>query len=260
MTYVSRGVKRYAKRSAMRRPVALHGPRLGMGSIVSDVQDWVDAQTGNSQTQQCLAIANQQAQPLDAKIEDIAKNWNPDTETFQTSDIRTLIGAIMPLVRQAQAALDQAASEGTSSMDSLNQAKALLFSQGASAVDILAACDQADQQQLAGVTVTNIKQWVISTMQAASSGIVAAGVVNCLRPWWLSAIAVYQSAFDKAWSVVKRIASIVLEAGEAALEIAAKVPGLALDLFGFVKWAAILGGVYWLYLSFEKYKKTGKFL
>lgn len=248
MTYMSTQ-RRMPRRVRRARPM-----QGALGSWVDDLFDWKDQASGDpSDTQQCLDVANQQAAPLDAKVYDLAQNWQP-TGNYLPADILTAVSSVMPLVVQAQSALDQAMAEGTSAQDAIGQARALLFTQGSRAVDYTDAAKQALTQGADAVAAPDFKQWVLSTMQAASGGMVAASVSSCMRPWWLTAIAVFQSAFDKAWAVVRAIAGVIVDVGKTVVKVAAALP----DLAELAMWAAIVGGAYYLFINLSNYKKSGK--
>lgn len=202
-----------------------------------------------SQESQCVDQGNQIAAPLDAKIDDIAKNWNP-TGFYSSGDIRDIVGATMKVVVQSQAAINQAAQEPSASQDSITRATDDLARAGSRSIDYLQAANDADQQGLRVINAAGLKRWVTDTLASASSAIVTAAAIGCIRPWWVDALALFQSAFDLAWVVVKRVTGSALAIGETALKIVDDLP----QIYDIVKWGALAYGVYWLWNEMKSRK------
>lgn len=234
MTYVATVKRRY------RRPK----PR-GLSGFLEDMVP--------SESAQCIDQANAAVAPFDAKIDDLVKNWNP-TGFFTSKDVRDLVASTMRVVQQAQATLDRAAAEPNASQDSVMRATGDLAEAGKRSLDYLDAARTADQEGLRTLNAPGLKRWVTDTMAASSSAVVTASVIGCITPWWVGALAAYQSVFDIAWGVAKRIVGSVLAIGETALKVVGDLP----QLYDILKWGLIAGGVYWAVIQLQNLKQSGR--
>jgi hypothetical protein len=194
---------------------------------------------------QCVEAGNVVASPIDAKIADLSKSWNP-SGLYTTADVRSLISETMKVVAQAQATLDQAASEPTASQESVLRATDDLARAGGRSLDYLQAASMADQRGIRVVNAAGLKGWVTDTLAAASSAVVTATAIGCIAPWWASALATFQSVFDRVWSVIRLIPGAVLAVGETVLKVANDIP----DLYEIIKYAAVAGGLYWVWKTY----------
>lgn len=223
MTYMTRG----------RRHVV--PPRRGALGGIADLFT-------KSEESVCLDRANAAVAPMDAKIDDLVRNWNP-TGFFLSSEIRELVIATMRAVSQAQDLVNRAAAEPNASQESVMRASNDLGRAGQRSLVYLDSAKAADQQGLRLVNAPGIKRWVTDTLATCSSAVVTASVIGCLRPWWVSALAAFQSAFDVVFGVAKRVVGAVLAIGETALKVVSDLP----DLYGILKWMALAGVGYWGY-------------
>lgn len=202
----------------------------------------VEILTGKSEESACLDQANAAVAPMDAKIDDLVRNWNP-TGFFTSAEIRELVTVTMRAVSQAQDLVNRAAAEPNASQESVMRASNDLGRAGQRSLVYLDSAKAADQQGLRLVNAPGIKRWVTDTLAACSSAVVTAAVIGCLRPWWLSALSAFQSVFDVVFGVAKRLVGAVLAIGETALNVVGDLP----DLYGILKWAALAGVGYWGY-------------
>jgi hypothetical protein len=230
------------------------------------VMNWFCAQGGypvGSGVQQCVDAGNAFTSDLDAKIADIAKNWQPP-DTFDSGQIRGVVTAVMSMINQAQAVLSSAIAEPNANQSDLANAQDELFRHGAQAIDYTTAANAADAAgDGAVVSAPNLKQWVLNAMNSASSAMVAAYVVNCIKPWWVGDLAAFQTAFDNVWGVVKSIVGAVVAVGKAiihagegaatAVAWTAKVIAWLFEWWPFLGLALVGGGGY---LAYRKYKNT----
>jgi hypothetical protein len=202
----------------------------------------ITGSTGTGAGNPCLDQANAAVAPFDAQIDDLAKNWQP-TGFYTTADIRTLVGQAMATVQQGQAAVNLAAAEPNASQDSVMRATDDMARAGSRALDYLQAATEADQQGIRVVNAPGLKRWVTDTMAAASSGMVTASVIGCITPWWVSALAKFQSVFDRAYAVVKLVVGAAIAIGETMLKVAGDLP----DLYPILKWTALALGAAWVW-------------
>lgn len=234
MTYLApRMVQRY-----VRRPM-----RPSLSGWLDDIV--ADLNPQPSQSSQCIDQANAAVAALDARTNDLAKNWAP-TGFYTTADIRSLVSSTMAVVQQGYAALNQAATSANASQDSITRATDDLARAGGRSLDYLQAAQTADQQNLRTVNAPGLKTWVTNTMGAASSAMVTASTISCMEPWWLGAMATAQAAFDALWSVAKQVVGAVLAIGETALKVANDLP----ELYDTLKYVALAAGAYWLWINY----------
>lgn len=229
MTYLVKAApRRYLKR---RRPSALAGL---LDPILS----------GPSPESVCLAQANTATAPFDAKVNDLAQNWQP-TGFYTSSDIRSIVGSVMTVIAAAQASVDQAAKEPNASQDSVMRATDDLSNAGKKSLDYLQAANQADAQVTRAINAVGLKRWVTDSLGAASSAMVTAAVIGCITPWWVGALAAFQSVFDQAWAVVRAVVGTLLQVGEDVLKVASSLD----DIYAVLKWGALAYGAYWLWTN-----------
>jgi hypothetical protein len=193
---------------------------------------------------QCIDQANTATAPFDAKVNDLAQNWQP-TGFYTATDIRSIIGSVMASIRQAQALVDQAAKEPNASQDSVMRATDDLDNAGKKSLDYLQAASQADAQGTRTINAVGLKRWVTDSLGAASNAMATAMVIGCITPWWVGALAAFQSVFDKAWAVAKAVVGTVLQIGEDALAVVDHLQ----DIYDVLKWGALAFGAYWLWTN-----------
>jgi hypothetical protein len=229
---------------AKMRPVQRPAKR-GLGDLL-DVLNTI-TNPGPSEIAQCIGQANATTAPLDAKINDLAQNWQP-TGFYTPEDIRQLVGSTMAMIVKAQAVIDQARQAPNASQDSLMRTTDDLARAGKSSLDYLSAANDADAQSLRAINAVGFKDWVLSAMGAASSAIGTAAAVACITPWWVGALATFQTAFDALWNTAKQVVGAVLAIGETALKVADELPQFS----GLITWGLVLGGAYWLWHRYLK--------
>ena len=235
MTYAKIAHRRYARRPA----------RRGMSGFLDDVLAGagIAPLLPPSETSACLDQANAAVAPLDAQIDDLVKTWEP-TGFYTPQDLRGFVTATMAVLRQGQAALDQAASEPQASQESILRATDDLARMGARSLDYLQAATTADQQGIRVVNAPGFKRWITDALASASSAVVTASVIGCLRPWWAGALTAFQRAFDALYAVAKQFVGAVVAIGETALKVVGDLP----EIYDLLKYALVGGGIYWLWL------------
>lgn len=230
MTYLRKALPaRYIKRR----------PR-GLSGLLDNITDGILP----SQESQCIAQANAATAPFDDKVNDLAKNWQP-TGFYTSDDIRSIVGSVMATIQQGQALVDRAAAEPNASQDSVMRATDDLANAGKKSVDYLQAASQADAQGTRAINAVGLKRWVTDSLGAASSAMTTAAVIGCITPWWVGALAAFQSAFDKAWGIVKAVVGTLLQIGEDALTVVDHLQ----DIYDVLKWGALAYGAWWLWTN-----------
>ncbi len=210
---------------ARRRPRPLP-VRPGMSGLVDDMIDQYSTQIPGGGIDptvvleaQCVNKAVAAGQAFKSKIGNLDATWNP-TGFFPPDDVRSVIGSTMELEVLGRAAIDKVQTEAHVRTDLLNRARDGLDRAGARAIDYLDAAREADNKSIRLVNAPGLKQWVLDTMNAASAALIVGQAVDCLKPWWLSALEAYQEAFDVAITHVVAIAGSVLAVGENAVKVA----------------------------------------
>jgi hypothetical protein len=229
----------YMKPSRRYAPIKRTKPTGSLGAWWDDIIAKVE---GGSPEGQCVDAANQALAPFDAKIDDIAKNWNP-TGFYTSADIRNIVGQTLAVVRQSQAAVNAAAAEPNASQDSVMRASSDLGRKGQASLDYLQAANDADAQGLRVINAPGFKRWITDTLAVASSGMVTASVIGCITPWWVGALAAFQSVFDPLYALLKQFVGAVIAIGETALKVAAGLPEAA-DL---ILWGGLAVGAYYIW-------------
>lgn len=255
----------YARKHRVRTRYAnVRGHRVALGDISSDMQaacsdpDYYNSITGlycraafpdgppqpTSQTQQCIIDSATLTDPLDAKIADLARNWQP-TGFYSASDMLTITGAVQTLLSNAESMCEQVVADPAGNV---KMAQDELFRHMAQNRTYTVAAGQAGGKP---INAPGLKDFVINAMNSASAALTAAYVVSCQTPWWASALVAFQNAFDAVWNVAKRIVGLVIAAGSAVLTVAEETT----SILKYVPYAAAAVGAYILIVELGRYKK-----
>jgi hypothetical protein len=195
-----------------------------------------------SEESQCLDQANATLAPFDAKIDDLAKTWNP-TGFYKPDEIRSLVQSTLQVTRQAYDALTKAAAEPNASGDSISRATDDLGRDGQRSLDYLQAATDAERQGLALVNAPGFKRWVTDTMATTSSAMVTAAVIGCVTPWWVGTLAAFAQVFEVLYQQAKLVLGAVLAVGQTALNVARDLP----EIYDILKWGALAAAAYWIW-------------
>ena len=215
-----------------KRPRVVHRRRPPAG--LAGLFDWLPPSS------QCLDEANAKVAPLDARVADLAKNWKP-TGFYAPDDIQKIIVQTMQLVSSASNALAEAPYSASDSQSQIQQAITKLGQQGQRSMVYVQALRDASASGANVINAAGLKTWVLDTMQATSSALVTAAVMECNMPWLANVIIEFQGYFDVLAAVVKRVVGVVLSVGDSVLKVADHLG----DIMTFLKWAAIIGGGAW---------------
>lgn len=249
MTYVASRPRSAVRRYTHRRPRP--APMAGLWDDIINIFAPVPAaviSSGTDDTTQCLDAANSQVAPLDAKITDLAKNWNP-TGFYTPAELRQVVSATLDVVKQGYAALTQSAQQPNFSDDAGNnlmEATNELGDHSGHSLDYINAAAAAEKQGVRLVNAPGLKQWVTSTMASASHAMVVASVISCMTPWWADALTAFGKAIDALWAVTKQVVGAALSIGETALKVANDLPAI----YDVLKWVLLVGGVYVLWAKY----------
>lgn len=244
MTYIA-PLKRYRRRR----------PPRGLAGWLDDALDAITGSVtpvGTGGTADCIAAGNAASAQLDAKTDDLVRNWNP-TGFYTSTDMRALVTSTMKVVAQGFDALSQAAASVSAASDSITRATNDLSRASGKSLDYLAAAQQADAQGFTSVNAPGFKRWITDTMGAASSAITTAAAVACDTPWFVNALAMFQSVFDALYAQVKRVVGVLIKIGDLAL----KIPDGLEQASTILVWALGLGGAAWLlYQAHSSHERT----
>lgn len=219
-------------------------PRYRRAKPLSDWFDDITAKLGGSQESQCIAAGNAQVAELDAKTNDLARNWNP-TGFYTPDEMSQVINANLDLIHKAQSAVDQSAAAPNALQESIIRATNDLGRAGQRSLDYIEAVKQAQQQGTLTINAPGFKRWVTDTMGAASSAIVTAATVACLEPWWAVALSAFQGAFDTVWSIAKAVGNVLVHVGEDIITVADNLD----TIYTVVKYGALAFGVWWVWTN-----------
>lgn len=233
MTYV-KPPRRYVPRHPAK-------PRTLSGWVEDLAQDFGIG----SPESQCIDAANQAMAPFEAKIDDIIKTWTP-TGFYTSADIRDLVGQVLGVIREAQGAVNAAAAEPNASQDSVMSASSDLGRKGQDSLEYLDAARDADAKGIRVINAPGFKRWITDTLGAASSAMVTASVIGCITPWWVSALAKFQAAFDPVYAFVKNFVGAAIAIGEAVVKVAS---GLSPEIIAIGAVAIAAYYVWTVYLS-----------
>jgi hypothetical protein len=186
----------------------------------------------------CVNAANLITAPLDAKVNDIARTWNPP-DTFTGGQIRAVVASVYSVLDQGQSALTQAAAErgvADALLSDIASELKIVADHRAQAELYLQAAQQADSSGNP-VKAPNFKQWILNAMNEGSSAITVAYTVGCVTPWWASIFQAFSLAFDSLYALLKTVTGIAVKVGAAvvnAVEGAATVLAFGARILLFV--------------------------
>lgn len=185
----------------------------------------------------CLNQANQSAAVVDtdAKIDDLARNWNP-TGYYSPADIYTAMKSVTDAITSARAALIGAVLSTSDAAQQVAQAQAYLNRSTERAAVYTAAIANAKASGISAINAPGLKQWVLESMVNVGQAFTTVAMLQCNSSWLDTAA----SVLSAVWGVVKRIAGIVLKVGETVLDAADDV----LDLYKVLKWGALGVGAF----------------
>lgn len=198
---------------------------------------------------ECLAEANAKTAALDAKITDLNKNWNP-TGFYTQTQVTGLLQNVQGMLRQASSTLDQQMLQPTAEgdRDALQMSKTEIARKMADSLIYVRAAQQATEQGINVIDAPGLKRFLVNAMLTASNAMTSAAYVSCQRPWFVSALAVFQVYFDAVWNVARAIVGTAVALGEKVLEI----PDTISTLWKYTKWGALIVGGYFAYTKGPK--------
>lgn len=218
-----------------------------LGDAIDDLNlQWARwfGMTGPSPTNECLASANASTAALDQKISDLNKNWNP-TGFYSPTQITGLVTNIQGMLRQASSTIDQQLEEPTAEGDrqALALSKADIARKMNESLVFVRAAHEASTRGITAIDSPGFKRFIVNAMLVGSSAITGAAFVSCMRPWFVSALSVFQIYFDTVWTLARAVVGIAVALGQQVLEI----PDTLSTLWRYAKWTALIVGGYYAY-------------
>lgn len=230
MTYISKRAPRIGRRSR---------PALSGGLF-----DWLPVPND------CLDQANAATAGLDQRTQSLAATWHP-TGFYSPADVQQIVSETLSLVNSGTNALATAPNSTSDASSQKDQAQAKLAQQGQRSMVYVDALRNAAATGATVLNAAGLKTWVLDSMQAVSSALVTASVMDCNMPWLASAIITFQGYFDTLASIATRIVGIVVKVGDNVLDVADNVG----TLFTVLKWGALIAGGAWLAMEFGDYQR-----
>lgn len=196
------------------------------------------------ETGACKATADAQTAASEAKASDLNRTWNP-TGFYTRDQISQLVQHTLAMLRNATSSIDAAIADpqAPGSRDALKMSLSSLQRKFDESQAFVQANQQAAAQGIQTLDAPGLKRWIVSSMQEANAGIWGVAFIACMRPWWVSALATFQGAFDVVYGTAKKIVGVAVQLGEEIL----KIPDTVSTMWTYAKWAAAIGGAWWLY-------------
>ena len=182
---------------------------------------------------------------LAAKATDLEATWNP-TGFYSSADMRSILGAMMDAVNAQHNAVMTA--QASYDIQPLREAATTYNEIGKRAIDYTEAWRAADASGAAAIDAPGLKRWVVDSLRALNKGMRAVEIAACDKPWWLTALAGYQAAFDKLIAVAKRIIGVIVKLGETLIKVAERT----LDIVALLPYAAAAAGAYLVYTRIKR--------
>ncbi len=226
-------------------------PRVGLSGLIDDIITGIVGGAPSvllSSNAGCLEAANAKAAPLDQRRYALAKDWKPTTNVYKPSELYSFVSDMFALVSSASSLLSTAPLTVSDAESAKQNALNDLWRQTKAGEVYVQAYRDAINQNAIGVNAPGLKSWVIATLGAVSHAIVTAGFLSCNMSYLANAIFAFQAKFDVIASVAKRLAQIVIKAGDAVLTIADGV----LDFAPIIKWGALAVGGLFVYRELKE--------
>jgi hypothetical protein len=193
----------------------------------------------------CSDAADQDPQYAALNAIDLS-GWSP-TGYYNSSDIRAIVAQQQALLLAAQSLLTATASQcsnapGCQSGDLLGQMQYNITVAQTAAQGYLNGANQADTNlsaALAGsgyVVAPSLKDWCEQSIQAATSSVHAALVVQCMMPSWASGLANVVQLTTNFASLVGTIAGVAADVVQTAVAAGKAVGNVAASAFDLLGW------------------------
>jgi hypothetical protein len=111
--------------------------------------------------------------------------------------------------------------------------------------------DAYNKAKSSGTRVINapgLKDWALDTIQAARNAMYYASLLACTTSVLEVAAATGRDVLQRASDVIMRVVGAAISAGEAVVDAV----DWTLTLLKYAKYAAVIGGAYWVFLQIQK--------
>jgi hypothetical protein len=234
MTYMTITSPRLRRRYG-KRQTALSGGVFSVADMLANAFD-----TSDKEIAACLASANATVADLDARVNDLAKNWNP-TGFYTPAQVNEIVNNAMAVISNARGAVSKAGSQAglaPSAITQLKQSQDDMDRAQQRSLDYLGAATAA-QKSGSTVDAPGLKTWVTNTLNAASSAFVTAHVVSCELPWWVSVAASFLGVLVTVINALKKIVGVAVSAGVGLVKVAADAAESLPMIWTIVKWGGL---------------------
>lgn len=212
----------------------------GLSGFVDDIGTAIKNAVDPSINTQCLDQANAAVADLDARTQSLAATWNP-TGFYAPADVQRLITQTMALLSSATDTVGKAPRSTSDAESQIQQALDTLFQKGQRSMVYVKALQDATKSGATVINAAGLKDWVLDAMQASSSALVTASVMDCNTPWLASAVLALQPLFDALAQVASAVLDAAVNLGATVLKVADDLP----QIWTILKWGALIGGALW---------------
>lgn len=228
---------------------ALGSSIVGLSSAMDTIDNGI-RKYGNSMNQTCIDQANQYTAKLDAQWYKLAQSWQP-TGVYVPSDVNTIVGAVSNIMIQAKLKVMFAPWPSADASAQIQQSIKDVDKKIVDGARFQNAAAQAAQQN-GVVNAPDLKDWVVSSMVAASNTFATAFFMSCDVTWLEQML----SNVNDAIGTVTHIIGVVLDTALAAGESIVNTAKGAFDALAFItsnaKWIILGVGGYIGYRMIQK--------
>lgn len=182
----------------------------------------------------CLNEANAKVAPLDARIEALARDWNP-TGFYTPGQAAAILTEGMKIGTASNDAVRAAPLSTGDAQTVRNMALKDVWRKFDEAQKYLTAIKEAEAKGAPAINAPGLKDWFLGILRASSQSLVTAATLECRMPWLATVIIKFQGLFDIAAGVVKKIAGIAVAVGETVINVAGDLP----QIWTVVKWGGL---------------------
>lgn len=198
-------------------PFGTIGGLLGISSPSDAVSNAIKKQ-GLDQASACVVQANQYTGQLDDKWMALAQNWKP-TGVYNPADVSTIVGIVSNSLIQAKMKVMLAPWTTSDATDQIAQAIDDIdkkINDGARFSNAAATAAASNSV----INAPDLKDWVTSSLMAASNALATAFVLSCDVTWLESMLSTIQTVIDTVVQIAGVVLSVAVDAGKAVVNVA----------------------------------------
>lgn len=238
MTYLSNRRRRRVVRS-----------RPPMGGVLDFLNDILNPLDSSVRKVNCVGELIVQLDPIDAKIAEIDRAWNP-TGFFTADDITRVFDVVLSEVGSS---LDRIVSANIDGLAKAVSGEIAALQSVAS--ESSAFVDAVRKARASGIRVINapgLKPWAMRTLKAARELTSATVLFACDQPEIRQQTLLFFQGLDKIGAVVRAIGNAALKAGEVAIDVVGGLGQFLGVVVKFLPHIALGAGALYLYTKFKK--------